>query len=864
MPIKNLGSLVSGYLDPVGYNYETVVLQAGKPIVDQELNLVQDLGADQIAIQLGTPSGWLAPDALRVSDPTAAIFVTTTDYNALRIPNLRALVNGWLIPITHTNSNVGAGQTKNQLDLGAGPAGAGTRRTDIVILEVWRKLLAPTPSTDGKSPTNRIWLNGNVKLGATDDAALNLTEHMIDPSVGVETTKRVQIQFRLRVVRGVDIFTYPRGLDDPSVVANSVPTNAATPDGVVTTFPYVVDATDPGLWIAGDGDPANTLNTVDGYMYAIPCLGVFRRNTAAFAKDTNNNGGATKMGANPSDRPDGLYNNVIVDRDVVDLRMCVSPNGWNYAEVLEKNVNYLLDNTLKSEWMSTAPQGGGNDGHTVFWADEINVDTAGAELITDGYTDRSRRVFSDRSTLEVVTVAVPPPLGGWVDGATFSLDPTALAIHPYTAFNWSAYSPAAAVWLDIVAAQWIGPFGGPPKVSFEAKSHFQVVTNLGNSPAITSAVTLDSAVTVLGLTDETLYVDILVAYPAGSGLTMTPTKDFGANSIVVTNPAVLLPAPMNFNALAASNGFDYPHREVRIQYETTAVNSHYYADMTGISRSTRLPERASSVSAFVLNGTSYAVTLDSSGRVVTMANPLDPDIMPYDDIDITYVALRPMPQVSEEITVYYEARAPQALRKSTLGTTLTFVPRYISPKLYVITTGSGSQDESYPFPSAYVQTGGIFPSTSTGYDGDHELDGSAAVSIANFGANTGLLHLPIFSDYVPNPEDVTFLRDPTDADVEGRSFFKAVPSPGYVPNAYAQELSASKRHKVVLPMLVECGADLATAGLGCKGQLAVVLLIRWASFDAVNGFWFDSDQSANTTTACVFRTRGNLLNRETF
>ena len=39
MTLKNLGSLVSGYLDPEGRNWETAVYQSGKPVLDKELNL---------------------------------------------------------------------------------------------------------------------------------------------------------------------------------------------------------------------------------------------------------------------------------------------------------------------------------------------------------------------------------------------------------------------------------------------------------------------------------------------------------------------------------------------------------------------------------------------------------------------------------------------------------------------------------------------------------------------------------------------------------------------------------------------------------------------------------------------------------
>jgi len=861
MPTKNFGPLVSGYLQTDGYAWETTVFQSGKPVLDKELNFAQDVESDaaQGGFKLGMPSGWLASDLLRAADSTSAIFTPVAVANALRVPNLLAHVNGWIVFVQRTNSDTAGGQTVNQLDLGTGPIGPAARRTDLIVLEVWRKLIACAPSTDGKSPSARLWLNGNVKLGATDDLALNLPDELYDAAVGSETTKRVQIQYRLRVIHNVDVLTYPRGLDDPSIVANSVPPNPVTPDGVATTFGYVRHPTDPGLWVAGDGIPANALNTVDGYMYAIPLMAVFRRNTSAFDKDTNNNGGVAFGGA--SDRPDGYFYDIVETRDIADLRAGVNPTGWDYAEVLEKNVNLILDNNLRSEWMTTSPQGGGNDGATVLWADELSIDTPGAQLIGD--SDRVARTYSDRATYEVVTVVVQPPLGGWVDGASFTIDPTSLEIFPFAAgFNWAAHAPANALWMDVVRAMWISPPASPVLVSYEAKNRFDKVENLGEMPATAITITLDNTVTALGLTTEPMYVDILVAYPPGRGLTMTPTADFGASSIVVNDPALpaLVNPPSNYAALAASNGFDYPHREVRAQYTTVPImNFRFFSQET--TRSFILPERAESIISCINESYGFpeAVSLDASGRVVTMTNAGDPDFLPADILNVSYVALRPMPQVGESMTFFYEARAPQTARAGLLPATLNLVPRCISNKMYVVTVGSGSQGEGYPFPYAYTQTGGIYPTSAGTFSGEHELAALADISIADFNASTGFLQLPAFVGYVPNPDAVAFDGGPS-SDIEGRSFYKQVPA-GYVPNAYAQDLSTPKRHKVILPMLAELTVD---SNLGSRGQLVVVLLVRWATFDETNGVWFDPALTANTTTACVFRTHGNLLNRRIY
>ena len=862
---KNYGPLVSGYLDPTGRNWETVVFQAGKPVLDKELNLGEDvdLGGAQEAITRAIPSGWLADDFITTTDPTGAIFMGSPASNTIEIPqNLFAHVNGWIIQVANTEFT-----GSNRLDLGAGPPNPGDRRTDVIVLEVWRRLISPAPSTDGKSAGSLIWRYGNVKTDPANDLVLNFPDDILDCTLGSESTKRVQIQYRLRVIQGVDIFSFPYGLDQPIVsVANSVPPNAATPDGTPTLFGYANQSAsgDAGLWRAGDGNPLNTLGTVDGYMYAIPLMAVFRRNLSAFNRRLNHNGGVLSPG--PSDRPDGLFNDIFVARDLADLRLGVSPNGWQLTEILQKNFNFLLDNQLYTEWTDTSPFGGGYAGVTVFAADEIGLaNVHGGDGITTGTTgvgefigefDAVRRRYSDRSTYELVTVAIPAPGGAWLNGASITIDPTALAVYPYAAFNWASFAPASVVIQDVVSASWIGNAGG--KKTADAIPFVTSITSLGAIPVVPVNMNFGT-IAPLGLTNETLYVEILIAFPPGIGLSRTPTDTFGAGTFFINNPGQLPAiAPVSFNAFA-NQTIDAPHREVQLEYTTVALTITQAADTTIVGASTfTLQERADSIVSVLRNALPLigGVTLDVSGRIVTFTNPGD-FTSPGDVLTIQYVALRPMPQNGEQMTIYYAARAPQTSRSQVIGTSIQVDPKYVSPDLYVITTGSGSQDEGYPWPFGYVQTGGIYPNSTNTYTGESELSGRAAVSVTEFNATTGFLKLPTFVPMVASPESLVFDRANSDIDVEGRSFFKTVPV-GYVPNAYAQDLSDPKRHKDVLPVLCELAVDSA---LGFRGQLVLVLLLRYAIFDETDGVFFNSDLTQNTTVASVFRIKGNLLDK---
>lgn len=865
MTTKNLGTAVSAYLNPEGRAWETVGFQTGKPVLDRELNLSQDVDAGfaQSALMRAIPSGWLSSDFTASSDHAAAIFTDCPAANVLEGPALTAHVNGWIVPVRNT----GVGTGLNQVTLPAAPSGTGVKRTDVVILEVWRKLISAQPSTDGKSQGARIWKDGNVKIPVGSDGSLNFVDDLYDTNVASETTKRVQIQYRLRVASGIDIFSFPEGLDDPTLVANSVPANANAPDGVATAFNYTNQSPngDAGLWLAGDGNPTNTLGTVDGYIYAIPLMAVFRRNSTVFDRNTNQNGAGPLAGT--SGRPDGLFYDSIVAEDIADLRHGVDPNGWDLEEVLDKTTNLVLDNTLRTEWATTAI-GGGVSGHTFLWADEIGVsngnggdgvttgDTPGAEFI--GQFDNCRRDFSDRAVVETVTVTYSAPGGGWNAGSTVTISPTSLPVYPYTAFNWAAYNDATSMFIDVKAVWMVGAAG---EKSLDVTSYLASVTNLGVQPVTSVGLTFQTAFGSLGLSNEDIYIELVVAYPPGSGLSKTPVEDFGTASITVNNPGQL-PAttPFYFSTVSAQSGFDWPHREARLLYETLDITyGPVVSDSVLTGKATfQLPERALSFTSAQKNGTPIvgSMTLDTTGRILTFTNSAD-YTSPGDTVSVTYKALRPLPQNGEQLTLWYNARAPQTIRSVFLGTSLQVVPRRVMEHIYTLSVGSGSPDEAYPFPYQYVQTGGVYPSSSSSFAGEHEFDALGDIAVTDFNALTGLLQVPVRIPFVSNPESLILQRSTGDVDIEGRSFFKSVPS-GYSPNAYAPSLSDPKRHKVVLPLLVELPAD---GTVGNKGLLCLMLLVRMADFDDKNYVSFNSDLTHNRTSASIFRVKGNLLVR---
>jgi hypothetical protein len=868
---KDYGPNVSGYLDPNLKAYETTVYQASKPVLDKELNLVQDLAQYKARqVRTGIPSGWLSPDVLDTSDIGSA-FVPSVVANELEFGPLAALVNDWQVLVQHTN-NTGAG---NKVSLGAGPAGAGSKRTDIVFLEVWRRLLSASPNTDGKSVSGRIWRNGNVKIATGDDLALNTTDEILDGAVGAETTKRVQIQYRIRVFQGVNLDLFPQGLGDPALFANTVPASALLPEGTASAFTYSnqSSADDPGLWVAGDGNPANGLGTVDGYMYAIPLVVVFRRNTAAFNRDTNMNGGVASPG--PSDRPDGLFHDIVASRDVMDLRFHISRTGWDLQELLSKNVNYLFDNQLKTE-QYTSPQAGGSVGHTTIWADEIgSVDNPGPELIRN--FDSVARRFSDRNVIETVWVRYTPadqtpPAAFWGGGSNILIDPSNLPIYPYPNTNLSSFAPSDISIIDVLAAfqngvdshAIMGVLGDPNGVGYSTgwDGEFQ---GLGAVPAatVTTSATYDQQWGG-GSATSPIYYLLVISYPKGSGLTKTPTNNFGTSSFVNETPGNLPAAGPYYYDSMETQEIDAPHREVALEYRTLdqTYSSRPFQDVNDDILFI-IPDKVASVTTIDFSGSLYTgvvqVFEDGYGIRVTDA-PADwtgavPNGLSGDVVDVTYQSVRPIPANNIQFTLWYETRAPQTVRSDLLGTTLTVIPRYTSPHMYCITTGSGSQGTAYPFPQQYVQAPGVYPSSGGTFNGAEDLDGTGEVSIANFQANTGFIQIPTLIPAVPEPQNLVFTRVGGDIDAEGRSFFKEVPV-GYIPSAWGQPLSDPKKHQNCLPMICELADD---GPIGPKGTLLLVMISRWADFDSENKVGFDPDLAENYTSASVYKLKGSPL-----
>jgi len=289
---QDFGNGVSRTLSAANRNFQVVVWQANKPPLDSELNLVAQVDWERQSEKVRSQmhSGFIS-DPMQ-SDRDFQTSVNWSNWFKFGRPDpssngdmLYANVNGWVLPVVGTN--LMDGDEANRVNLF--PCPDTDTRIDMVYLEVWQAQVAPNPSTQNKPTAQTVWKFGNTLFGGTNPA-----DDLEDPTIGFETTERVQLQYAIRIsTKGTsnDLSQYPDGLNDPNVFGQATST---TPSSF--NFENMKDTLgDPGLWRSGDGDANNSLGTVDGYSYAIPICAVFRRNRAPYIARINS-GNPNQMG----------------------------------------------------------------------------------------------------------------------------------------------------------------------------------------------------------------------------------------------------------------------------------------------------------------------------------------------------------------------------------------------------------------------------------------------------------------------------------------------------------------------------------------------------------------------------------------
>lgn len=569
-------------LNPTNYAWDSIVYQAGRPMLDSELNLTQDILNKKNTL----PSGMISYQG---EDDSIGSFAYEKPYvagvlngnftaNTLTINPFKAMVNGIVIDVRNTNANDGT----NKVTLPSPDAGSGAgNRGDFVFLEVWRKDVTPAMQSksriklidpqatdtftfskggvsviltvdttfaigaslahtarnmaqaindydgaglgltvdgvttfaetrgtefvflnhnggasgnytggasftlassdvtgiqiqiqpsggsdgDGKPSANKVYYAGNV----LSDSSTHLDDNIQDPNVNVSSTRRIQVQYRIRTQQNTNLSDFIFGFENGTLNAQG------SQGSFVAGKSFSRHTTDTGLWYAGDGSEADAtaLGTVDGYVYAIPLCYVFRRQSpgvggAGFNAIGSFNTGAlhdhdgTTLASNDyvdnvaireSDRPDGLFADEVAQSDVLDLRRRVYPRGIDFSAELEYQYHTLLDNENRT-WFAKAHNlqdtGNGSGGASttplvcdVYGRNEpVNIGGAGEHRRT---FDHIARRWSDTPTTERIYIVAKPtntvtqPSTGvsvvgagfgdyWYEGDVIKIDLTSLKV----------------------------------------------------------------------------------------------------------------------------------------------------------------------------------------------------------------------------------------------------------------------------------------------------------------------------------------------------------------------------------------------------------------------------------------------------
>lgn len=872
MTDKNLGAN-STYLDPEGRSFESVVYRQDAPVSNAELNLNQEIQsfARQEALRAKMPSGFLTGDFFS-NDITNYTFGTTANTFGFD-GELLAHVNGWVVPVEYTNSSTAK---TNLLTLDAPPVNLGTVAADFVYLEVWRALVEIDPSTDNKPSATQIYRHGNV----LSDAATWLDDDLGDNPVvianpGLETTRRVQIQYALRTTR-LDSNATRIGYDDVNIEAQG-PNVAA-----VAGASFSLNDTDKGLWVAGDvlGQPNAIAGTVDGFVYSIPVCIVYRRNSSAFNFASNGNGGITGVGTvTPSDRPDGFYSDQIVLNDVQDLRASVAPEDRDWERVMKKSFALLLDNELRSFVGSSSYTdfyvGGNNESFGSRYLKADDLLPSGSADKSSGNTFRNPdgicTVFTDRPHLERYTVeydaATNSGGGTWVAADTLTLD--------FVATNIEDEQPIGTVILDVLSVRLNTNATGPGLPEFEEYD----VVGLGTG---TVTITLGDPPVLANASD--VWIEFEVSYPSGSGLTSLVKEPAQNFDVLVHNPSsfdALFTGSFTDDQTGRDNlrpflTTDYeegPHREILLKYRSDAtrtVNTFSVGTETVL-----LPETAYVVDPLNPDA-EFTLTVNGSGKTVTAISD-DRKTITFSPAEgggglaaeVIYTPNRPIPRNGPEMTLYYLAPAIQALPFELLDNpadpvnlSLELEPMYVSDKVYTITASSGSVTTPFPYEGASQQIP-VAATAGAAFQKEGELNAPGPISIDDFDADVGMLELQscvpmAFSTNITLQNPINVIGSQT---LEFIDHYTAVAEDSYVPTAIAQSLSGPVEHKAFIPFIGKLTRD---TDFGPKGTAVLVVLSQYYDYSTLLPENLSVEENRvtftpNLSAAAIYRLKANPL-----
>lgn len=235
-PPVQVVNTVSRHLKVPERSFSQVVSEAGKPVLDAELNLHQDLSAwaDRGYRAWQTHSGWLrgltradgfsdyttetAPIGLVDDSASGTLIDGTSLVNSFVLPRLEATIAGFPVTVEYTNTRT---PNSNLIELQAPTVYDGTaltvKRTDFVFLEVWQALVPPPIQATGE-----LIVGDSSALVAGDKFTINGTD--LTAVAGVPAVDEFQI------VSGDDAATainVANAINDPANSFTAIATGVA-------------------------------------------------------------------------------------------------------------------------------------------------------------------------------------------------------------------------------------------------------------------------------------------------------------------------------------------------------------------------------------------------------------------------------------------------------------------------------------------------------------------------------------------------------------------------------------------------------------------------------------------------------------
>lgn len=490
-------------------SYSNVIWRTGKPALDYEWNLLNDMSNDGFSnlVKSNTPSGWLSLGKNKFSTncgiSNTIVFYSQENENEAVIPN--AFVNGWPILVGGVNY---LDTTANQITLQ--PAGS-SERFDFVFLEVWRAQVRSRdynniPIAQNKPSTGTIYKFGNTQFGGT-----NLPDDLIDPVFDEETSERVQVQYRIRVVSNV-LFANTETTGFESVLVQGQGAGLAPQSAGYVFTNMKNELGDIGLWRAGNGNEASqlALQSVDGYSYAIPMFKIYRRSTAAYsdtggdsvAAANNQKGNVSVLATLISDRPDKKFNDGIDSSDIIDLRCKISLSGLNYQKILEKNLHELFKGSLISNKIQSLCYDSISDSDIFGYNDILsNMGASG-----------KRKYWSDALTTEA---------GIYAEVSTTTLSP---ALDVYRNSGIGSWSGGNTIIVKVVSKMpSASVIKATPKVYLEDKLKTEIVGTWSGLNTNQAVFTMSGTGAWVG-TNYDIWVYYDVEIPANQGLKYVPDE----------------------------------------------------------------------------------------------------------------------------------------------------------------------------------------------------------------------------------------------------------------------------------------------------------------------------------------------------